>query len=360
MWGELFFHDYQDGRKVVIILMDTQGTFDSKTTINNCTTIFALSNLLSSVQIFNIMQNIQEDDLQHLQLFSEYGRMVAQDGEKPFQELLFLVRDWNFPYEHEYGLGGGQALLDDRLNIYDDQESEHKFLRNHVISCYNQIRCFLMPSPGSKVTTSQNFVGKLSEIEDDFKKNLKVLVPLLLAPENLIVKKINGQAVKAHEFVEFFKEYFDVFKNGNLPPALTMFEATATVHNTNAVREGEKFYATHMRSFCSTFNVQDEKDVRREHNKRKIEAFNIFDSRKPMGLQDYLEPFVKILDDFIEATLLELLVKNRRKPDIMSISLILSALAASTLGPGVAAVGTVATVAAASFMTFLLNIARKR
>lgn len=68
MWSEVFLHDYSDGRKVAIILLDTQGAFDSQSTVRDCATVFALSTMLSSVQIFNLSQNIQEDDLQHLQV----------------------------------------------------------------------------------------------------------------------------------------------------------------------------------------------------------------------------------------------------------------------------------------------------
>lgn len=48
--------------------MDTQGAFDSESTVRDCATVFALSTMISSVQIYNLSQNIQEDDLQHLQV----------------------------------------------------------------------------------------------------------------------------------------------------------------------------------------------------------------------------------------------------------------------------------------------------
>ena len=48
--------------------MDTQGAFDSQSTVKDCATVFALSTLLSSVQVYNITANLQEDDLQHLQV----------------------------------------------------------------------------------------------------------------------------------------------------------------------------------------------------------------------------------------------------------------------------------------------------
>ena len=38
---------------------------------------------------------LQEDDLQHLHYFTEYGRLAMEDsGEVPFQKLQFVVRDW--------------------------------------------------------------------------------------------------------------------------------------------------------------------------------------------------------------------------------------------------------------------------
>lgn len=33
------------------------------------------------------------------------------------QTLMFLVRDWSFPYEYPYGLDGGMRFLDKRLEV---------------------------------------------------------------------------------------------------------------------------------------------------------------------------------------------------------------------------------------------------
>ncbi|XP_049500188.1 atlastin-3 isoform X2 [Panthera uncia] len=119
IWSEVFTVEKPGGKKVAVVLMDTQGAFDSQSTVKDCATIFALSTMTSSVQIYNLSQNIQEDDLQQLQLFTEYGRLAMDEiFQKPFQTLMFLVRDWSFPYEYSYGLQGGMSFLDKRLQAY--------------------------------------------------------------------------------------------------------------------------------------------------------------------------------------------------------------------------------------------------
>lgn len=46
----------KDGETVGVIVMDTQGSFDSESTVRQCATIFALSTMTSSVQVYNLGQ----------------------------------------------------------------------------------------------------------------------------------------------------------------------------------------------------------------------------------------------------------------------------------------------------------------
>lgn len=54
--------------QIPVLLLDTQGAFDSQSTMEDSATIFALSTLISSIQVYNLYQNIHETDLQHLQV----------------------------------------------------------------------------------------------------------------------------------------------------------------------------------------------------------------------------------------------------------------------------------------------------
>lgn len=228
-------HELENGEKIAIALMDTQGAFDSQSTVKECATVFALSTMLSSVLCFNISQNIQEDDLQHLQLFTEYGRLaLADSGKKPFQRLQFLVRDWSYPYEAEYGAVGGRKLLNNRLEINESQHPELQSIRKHIVSCFDDVACFLMPHPGLTVATHPKYDGRLSDVTPEFKTSLKELIPMLVSPKCLIVKKINGQTVKARDLVQYFISYMQIYKGNELPEPKTMLVATAEANNLTA------------------------------------------------------------------------------------------------------------------------------
>lgn len=138
------------------------------------------------------------------------------------RRLQFLVRDWSYPYEFEYGAEGGERILERRLQISDVQHPELQSLRKHITSCFSDISCFLMPHPGLSIATNPKFDGRLSEIESQFKTHLRELIPLLLAPENLVTKKINGQEVKSKELLEYFKSYMKMYKGDELPEPKSM------------------------------------------------------------------------------------------------------------------------------------------
>jgi len=47
-----------------------------------------------------------------------------------------------------------------------------------------------------------------SDIDEEFKTHLAELVPLLLAPDRLVVKEIGGNKVTCRDLVEYFKVAF--------------------------------------------------------------------------------------------------------------------------------------------------------
>ncbi|VEN57479.1 unnamed protein product [Callosobruchus maculatus] len=315
MWSEVFTTELNTGEKVAVILLDTQGTWDSKSTVKECATIFALSTMLSSVQIYNLSSNIQEDDLQHLQLFTEYGRLaLADSGTTPFQRLQFLVRDWRFPYEAPYGAVGGQQILEKRLEVNEHQHSELQSLRKHIRSCFTEIACFLMPHPGIKVATSPTFDGRLGEIDSEFKDNLKILVPMLLAPENLVMKKINGEKVKVRDFVQYCNSYMKIYEGNELPEPKSMLVATAEANNLAAVADAKESYVSLMEEVCGgTKPYLNTDTIEMEHRRVRDRAINQFNSKKKMGGEEFSRIYKEQLEKDIEEAFIQFKAHNESK-----------------------------------------------
>lgn len=159
------------------------------------------------------MNNIRKDDLRHLELFTEYGRLTLQQTiENPFQYLLFIVRDWPFVY----------GMIEDIFATNDDHTHEMQRLRYRLESSFKGIGAFLMPHPGFTVARDTNITGNLRQIDPDFFKHIKKLVPTLFSPENLVVKKINGQRVRARDFVQYIQSYLNVFNGNDLSEPKTL------------------------------------------------------------------------------------------------------------------------------------------
>ncbi|KII74178.1 Atlastin [Thelohanellus kitauei] len=66
LWAQPFVLKHANGDEIVVLLMDTQGAFDSTSSVKDCAIIFAISTMMSSTQIYNISGNLQEDYLAHL------------------------------------------------------------------------------------------------------------------------------------------------------------------------------------------------------------------------------------------------------------------------------------------------------
>ncbi|XP_078086322.1 atlastin-2-like isoform X4 [Mustelus asterias] len=315
VWSEVFVINKSDGSKVAVLLMDTQGAFDSQSTIRDCATVFALSTMTSSVQVYNLSQNIQEDDLQHLQLFTEYGRLAMEEVyQKPFQTLMFLIRDWSYPYEHPYGLEGGKSFLEKRLEIKQNQHEELQNVRKHIHSCFAKITCFLMPHPGLKVATNPSFDGRLKDIDGDFQKELRNVVPFLLSPENLVEKEIGGSKVTCRDLVEYFKAYIKIYQGEELPHPKSMLQATAEANNLAAVAGAKDVYTKAMEMFCGGDKPYiAPTDLEQQHQTLKAASIKQFRSIKKMGGEEFCQRYQEQLEHEMEENYANFIKHNDSK-----------------------------------------------
>ncbi|KAF4527429.1 hypothetical protein B566_EDAN014499 [Ephemera danica] len=267
LWPEYFL--IKDDRAV--ILMDTQGTFDNKMTIEQNTFVFALSTLVSSIQIYNVHQRIQLDTLMNLQYFLEYGRLVSQNcSKKPFQGLKILIRDWEYPEKIPYGFEGGK----EHLNVWlKDQKSATEMLR----TCFEKVDCCLMPYPGDIVAKCDNFNGNLTDISSTFRENLSTFISDIFSPQNLQSKRIGPTDITAKDLLPCMKVFVDNLKNAEQKPA-TLYELTAKLHHKTIIDHTVNWYVTEMKK-----KMPEVADIEKLHKSTTTEAINQFDDAKKYG-----------------------------------------------------------------------------
>lgn len=302
MWSEPHFVQKKSGEHLAILLVDTQGMFDHETTMALTASIFGLSTLLSSYQIYNVDKRIQEDNLQQLALFSEYARMAmtTQDDKeeeslatttttkKPFQQVEFLVRDWqNFDEEEDYA--EMQREMEDYLDkvIAERDAKDLQETREQIIACFEKVTCYGLVHPGMSVT-KKKYGGDIKAMDPTFLHLLDRYCGKVFDVESLTPKIIHGRELTAVELGSYIQAYADLFATGaNFPEAATLLDATAKANNHNAVHLSMAEYKEKMNRIsgphCSNYVKPEE--LQEEYNLAMEHCLDMFKSIASFGNQ---------------------------------------------------------------------------
>lgn len=285
MWKKPHFIK-EDGEQIAVLLVDTQGMFDNETTMALTASIFGLSTLLSSYQIYNVEKRIQEDNLQQLALFSEYARMAmstyekaSEDTHKPFQKIEFLVRDWqNFDEEEDYEeMEKEMEKYLDKV-IADREAKDLQDTREQIRSCFEDVSCYAMTHPGMAVT-KKKYTGDVNAMDETFLNLMDRYCARVFNWESLKAKMIRGREITAVELGTYIKAYAELFASGaHFPEAATLLEATASANNTNAVNLAVAEYKDQMNRIagphCSSYIKPEElKELTEQVVKESLEVF---------------------------------------------------------------------------------------
>jgi len=200
------------------LLIDTQGTFDNESTEKENKILFSLSTVISSIQIYNVTRELSKDKFEHLELFSTYANFFLDNSDcKPFQSLMFLVRDWRHVDQYDYGLKGGIDYLNkDWLD--KDVMNCHKDLLNNS---FEEVQCFLMPNPGEELDEE----GTLETVEKLFVEEMGIFIKTVIQQSNENEKKINGISIKCADIPKIFENFIEHFKTTDKPVEYTLVQA---------------------------------------------------------------------------------------------------------------------------------------
>mmetsp|Transcript_20194 Transcript_20194/g.29737 ORF Transcript_20194/g.29737 Transcript_20194/m.29737 type:complete len:618 (+) Transcript_20194:325-2178(+) len=324
---------------IAVVLVDTQGMFDHETTMGLTAAIFGLSTLLSSYQIYNVDKRIQEDNLQQLALFSEYGRMAidtqqqaakeyrkkkakeeqevrsrSTDGNsespkndaskkerpkltktppkprKPFQRIDFLVRDWQ-NFDDEDDMEAMEKEMDEYLHsvIAERKAKDLHDTRAQITGCFEKLGCFMFTHPGFSVT-KKKYSGDVQVIEPTFLSLLdRYCQRVFNEGDNLDPKIINGRELTAVELGAYIKAYALLFESGaHFPTAATMLDATSKANNSNATNIAINKYKEEMDKLagvrCTSYVSPEE--FEKDHKALATRSLEMFDEMANFGNRD--------------------------------------------------------------------------
>lgn len=314
MWSQPHFIDRKlpNGavESVAVLLVDSQGMFDNETTMSLTASIFGMSTLLSSYQIYNVEKRIQEDNLQQLALFSEYARLAleadrvhdAGENVKPFQKIEFLVRDWqNFENEEDFEQMEKEMEEYFEKVIADRDAKDLQETREQINACFEEASCYAFVHPGKHVT-KKTYGGEVSLIDQTFVKLLDRYCKKVFSLDNLQPKSIQGHQVTAIELGSYIKAYAEMFACGaSFPEASTMLEATAHANNINAVNMAISHYKDTMNRIagpkCSNYIRAEE--LKQDHRMLLAKSLQLFDNMATFGSKQSIEGARKTVIDQI-------------------------------------------------------------
>ena len=240
---------------------------------------------------------------------------------KPFQSLLFLVRDWpNFDesleaslqQEGQQGNDGGDpegveaAFMAEMRDYFKGVigvrgQSDLQSTRDQIARCFEGVSAFLLPHPGTAITR-KNFNGSLSSLEPVFRRLVGLLARMVF-DDALEPKRVHMRQITATELMAYFEVYTDLFKNGNksFPPALTMLDATAQANNRNAYDLAFAKYRECMDSVLGengSIGYFRPSDLRAFHDTAVQKSWRIFKGVANMGSSKAIEALgLKLNDD---------------------------------------------------------------
>eukprot|EP00300_Choanocystis_sp_HF-7_P021003 c20716_g2_i1.p1 GENE.c20716_g2_i1~~c20716_g2_i1.p1 ORF type:complete len:584 (-),score=156.01 c20716_g2_i1:52-1770(-) len=301
-----FLVDHKD-EIVAIVLMDTQGLFDPETDAQTNNTVFGISTLLSSMQILNIQNRVQENTLHELHMFTEYchsalAQFIATNPDfqeksadlSMLQHLYLLIRDWmHFTNAEDLMLCEREELkyLEESLRPRQHDGGS----RDRILKSYRKVSCALLPHPGKKMA-GRGWNGDLSAVDSEFIVHIDRFVRRLFG-HDLTLKQalIPGIEMTPELFTRYLTAFVDAFTSEDTPKAETMVQALTKGIHLHARTKAADLYRNNMRTKLNEYLNDGEFEAL--HSKSKSDALALFDLLAAFGDAEKKDEARKALED---------------------------------------------------------------
>eukprot|EP00731_Ephydatia_muelleri_P011492 Em0006g386a len=208
---------------VCVLLLDTEGEDDVGTSQKQDMRIYALTAMMSSTLIYNVMHQIGAGDNQLLQVYSSLEPLWKSNT--IWQRLCILIRDW-------------------RWGLHEDEPKKQGHLYYGI-------------NGGEEYKKQKILVCVIKTYRPQFKKQVKSFAEFLFKPERIVVKKALNVTIRSAEIVEHFKTYTDALNAEGSFQLTTLVEANVNLMKEKLMKEMKCKYKQKMESLQLPMPVSD-------------------------------------------------------------------------------------------------------
>jgi atlastin len=167
--------------------------------------------------------------------------------------------------------------------LAEREAADLKDTRAQIMSCFENVSCYLMTHPGFAVT-KKKYAGEIVSVEPTFMAFMERYCKRVF--ENPIAKSIHGRELTSPELTAYIRSYANMFATGaHFPEAATMLEATANANNSNATNMSIRKYKETMdyEAGARCTDYLNPSDLEQKHKKLCEECLELFDDIANFG-----------------------------------------------------------------------------
>ena len=288
IWSKPIYGIYEKGKRIPILLIDTEGFGALDTDSNHDIRIFTLAILLSSYFIYNSIGSIDENALTNLNFVINLTKFIhLKNGDQLnnpeelsflFPSFLWVLRDFSLQLIDENGNDISskeylEKILEGNKNANDPKNKIRKLIKTY----FKDRDCFTMIRPLMNEGQLQNLEDlPLEKLRPDFLEQVLNLKKKVLG--RVKIKSLNGKALNSEMYINLIKNLIEAINSGNVPNIENTWMSMCRVESYKAFEEAESLYENYLKE-----NLGNSDETLEEiHKEAKKLAFDLF-KKKSLG-----------------------------------------------------------------------------
>lgn len=201
-----------EGEKLAVLVMDTQGAWDTSPPIQTMT-ILGLTVLLSSKVLYNLKGNLVKDKIDSLNLFAMLAkkarhRIDTNNWDSRFSHIQFLLRDFQDLPELA-DLSQCEELMQKHLQDFLAAPALEEDAKKLDL-LFKSIDLYALCNPGRRVCRAK-YDGEIDEIEPDFLHLAEGFFRRFLGQKFPVPSTTMGKPLEVSQFVDVISGVVDAF-----------------------------------------------------------------------------------------------------------------------------------------------------